>query len=69
MNGWLDFSLVAFAVLASLGYAVYSLGSKRVKQAYSRFATKYFGLGAAKWFRGSAASCDNCPAHEPQKKI
>jgi hypothetical protein len=67
MNSWLDILLVTLALLASVGYAIYALGPKRVKQAYSRFATKHFGLGAARWFRHSADSCDNCPSNQAHK--
>ena len=61
MNRWLDIALVATIVVASLVYAVYSLGSKRIKDAYSRSATKYLGLRAANWFaRSEPGSCSNC---------
>jgi hypothetical protein len=68
MNSWLDILLVAIAVTASIGYAAYSLGPKKLKQTYSRLATKYFGLRAAHWFRRSAESCDNCPSNQAHKK-
>ena len=64
MNRWLDISLVTVVVLASLAYAIYSLGPRRTKNAYSRFATKYFGLRAAKWFGASGGhDCDNCSSN------
>jgi hypothetical protein len=30
MNAWLDFALVAFAVIASAAYAIYALGPRRI---------------------------------------
>jgi hypothetical protein len=65
MNRWLDIALVVTAVFASAGYAVYALGPKRIKNAYSRLATKYLGLRAARWFSKSAGghSCNNCSAN------
>jgi hypothetical protein len=69
MNAWLDFALVALAVAASLGYAVYALGPRRIKDAYSRFATRYFGLRAARWFGGTSQDgCNNCSANPHQEK-
>jgi hypothetical protein len=66
MNRWLDISLVTAAVLASLAYAIYSLGPRRIKDTYSRLATKYFGLRSAKLFSGSNG-CGNCgpPVKKP----
>jgi hypothetical protein len=65
MTNVLDVALVALVVLASLAYAIYALGPKRIKNVYSRFATKYFGLRAAKWFAPSKHdSCSNCPSHD-----
>ena len=71
MNRWLDIALVATAVLVSAGYAAYSLGPKRIKDTFSRLATKYFGLRAAHWFtsaRQDSHNCDKCPAHTEHKK-
>jgi hypothetical protein len=60
MNRWLDIVLVAAAVFASAGYAVYALGNARVKNAYSRWATKHFGLRVARLFAGSKGGCGDC---------
>lgn len=68
MNSWLDIALVAFAVVASVTYVVYALGPKRIKNAYSRFATKHFGLKAAGWFTKSAENCDNCSANAHRER-
>lgn len=69
IHSWLDFALVALAVLASVAYAVYALGPKRIKDAYSRFATKHFGLRAAKWFAPKAGgSCDGCNDHTGHRR-
>lgn len=71
MNSWLDILFVTIAVLASLAYAIYALGPKRIKNAYSRWATKYFGLRAARWFAGSASEshdCNNCAANTQGEK-
>jgi hypothetical protein len=70
MNRWLDIALVAFAVLVSAGYAAYSLGPKSIKNTYSKVATKYLGLRAAKWFSPAADSCNSCSsgdAHHPSR--
>ena len=68
MPAWLDVAVVSIIVLIAVTYAVYSLGPKRIKNAYSRFATKYFGLRAAKWFAPSKHdSCSNCPGNEDHK--
>jgi hypothetical protein len=68
MNRWLDIALVSGAVVLSALYATYALGPRRIKQAYSRFATKHFGLRVARWFGGSQGpSCDNCPANKTQE--
>jgi hypothetical protein len=65
MNAWLDISLVALAVIASVAYAIYSLGPRRIKNAYSRLATKYFGLRAANWFAPkSDSACNNCASRD-----
>jgi hypothetical protein len=65
MATWLDIALVTLVVAASVLYAIYALGPKRIKSAYSRWATKYFGLRAAKWFAPSKHdSCSNCPSHD-----
>ena len=65
MSTWLDFVLVAAAVVASAAYAIYSLGPNRIKNAYSRFATKHFGLRAAKWFAPKVDSaCNNCSSRD-----
>jgi hypothetical protein len=71
MNGWLDMILVALALLGSVSYVVYALGPKRIKNAYSRIATKYFGLRAARWFAGTKGGCDNCAgnAHTERKHL
>ncbi|MBC7983887.1 MAG: hypothetical protein H7Y02_08540 [Candidatus Obscuribacterales bacterium] len=66
MNTWLDLALVVTIVLASAMYAIYALGPKRIRDTYTRFATKYFGLRAVRWFAPStsgAHSCRDCPAH------
>jgi len=69
MNHWLDIALVAAAVLASAAYASYALGPKRIKNFYSRFATKYFGLRAARWFSGNDEhSCNNCQSNTQHDK-
>ena len=68
MNTWLDFALVGLVVMASLIYAIYALGPRRIKDTYSRLATKYFGLRAAKWFAGTAENCNNCSANPHQEK-
>jgi hypothetical protein len=69
MNAWLDIALVAFALVASAAYAIYALGPRRIKSLYSRFATKHFGLRAAKWFAPKLDSaCDQCASrdeHQP----
>lgn len=65
MNVWLDIALVALAVVASAAYAIYALGPRRIKDAYSRFATKHFGLRAAKWFAPKTdSSCSNCASRD-----
>jgi hypothetical protein len=66
VNHWLDLFLVTLAVLASAAYAAYALGPRRLKNAYSRFATKYFGLRAARWFATDDA-CNNCSDKEHHK--
>ncbi len=65
MSVALDYVVVAFAVIASASYVVYALGSKSLRDRYSRFATKVFGLRAARWFAGNAHahSCSNCPSN------
>ena len=68
MSTWLDFTLVGLVVATSVAYAIYALGPRRIKDAYSRFATKHFGLRAAKWFSGSAEDCNNCSANPHQEK-
>jgi hypothetical protein len=60
--------LVALALLGSVGYVVYALGPKRIKNAYSRIATKYFGLRAAKWFAGPKENCDNCAGNTHRER-
>ena len=69
MNRWLDIALVAAAVIASIGYAFYALGPRRIKDSYSRFATKYLGLRAARWFGGASGTqgCSNCPANRSEQ--
>jgi len=65
MNAWLDILLVALAVAAAAMYAIYALGPKRIKDAYSRFATKHFGLRAAKWFAPKVDSaCNSCASRD-----
>ena len=68
MNRWLDIFLVAIAVLASAAYAIYALGPKRRKDVYSRFATKHFGLRAARWLAGDNQSCNNCSESTQHEK-
>jgi len=70
MTRWIDILLVAVAVLAAAIYAVYALGPKRIKNAYSRLATKYFGLRAARWFAPptDGTDCDHCSANPQGKK-
>ena len=68
MNTWLDFTLVGLVVVASLIYAIYALGPRRIKDAYSRFATKHFGLRAARWFTGTEENCNNCSSNPNQEK-
>ena len=69
MNHWLDIALVATAVLASAAYAIYALGPRRIKNIYSRFATKYFGLRAARWFSGAnEPSCHDCASNAQHEK-
>lgn len=68
MNTWLDIALVALAVIASAAYAIYSLGPRRIKNAYSRFATKHLGLWAAKWFAPkSDAACNDCSSRDEHR--
>jgi hypothetical protein len=71
MNRWLDISLVTAAVLASAAYAIYALGPKRIKSFYSRFATKYFGLRAARWFAPSSGGhdCNDCSSKTSHEKL
>jgi hypothetical protein len=70
MTHALDIALVVLAVSASAAYVVYALGPKRIKNVYSRLATKYFGLRAAKWFAPSKhSSCNSCPSHEQHKEL
>jgi hypothetical protein len=65
MSSYLDIALVTLAVMASAAYVLYALGPKRIKNAYSRLATKYFGLRAAKWFvPKSTGECSNCPSRD-----
>jgi len=66
MAAWLELTLVALAVLVSALYALYALGPKRLRDIYSRTATKYFGLRAARWFAGkpSQPACHDCPSGE-----
>jgi hypothetical protein len=59
MNRWLDFSLVAGAVLLSAGYAIYVFGPKTLRDTFTRFVTRYFGLRSAKLFSGPTG-CGNC---------
>ncbi len=70
MNRWLDVALVSLVVVASVMYAIYALGPKRIKNVYSRFATRYFGLRAARWFSGSSDShdCNNCASNTAKDK-
>jgi hypothetical protein len=63
MNTWLDWLVVSGAVIASAAYVIYALGPKRIRAVYSRFATKYFGLRAARWFASSGHSCHDCAAN------
>jgi hypothetical protein len=63
MHTWLDALLVTLAVIASVLYAAYALGPKKLRNVYSRYATKYFGLRAAKWFvtkPAASSDCSNC---------
>jgi hypothetical protein len=64
MNTWLDAIVIFGAVLASGVYLVYALGPKRIRDAYTRFATKHFGLRALRWFTPSkhGHSCRDCPS-------
>ncbi|HTE42486.1 MAG TPA: hypothetical protein VK629_16810 [Steroidobacteraceae bacterium] len=64
MNKWLDIALVAIVVLASAGYALYLFGPRGLKNAYSKLATRYFGLRAAKWFVSKSGDCGDCPSHD-----
>jgi hypothetical protein len=59
MNRWVDIALVACAVLLSLAYAAYTFGPKSLRDRFTRFVTRHFGLGAARYFSGSAG-CSNC---------
>jgi len=70
MSRWIDIALVTVAVLASMAYVIYALGPKRIKNFYSRFATKYFGLRAARWFAGTndGHSCNNCQSNTQHEK-
>jgi len=65
MNTWLDWMVVIGAVLASAAYLVYALGPKRIRDAYTRFATRHFGLRALRWFQSShgSHSCRDCPSN------
>jgi len=68
MNAWLDIALVALAVIASVAYAIYALGPRRIKNFYSRVATKYFGLRAVKWFTPrSDSECSNCSSRDEHR--
>jgi hypothetical protein len=58
-NHWLDIGLVTVAVAVSLGYAIYAMGPKKLRDWFTRWVTRYFGLRAAKLFSGSTG-CDNC---------
>jgi hypothetical protein len=70
MTHLLDISLVALAGIASAAYVAYALGPKRIKNVYSRLATKYFGLRAAKWFApGKHDSCSSCPSHDEHRQV
>jgi hypothetical protein len=64
MSAWLDIALVGVVVLLSAAYALYALGPRQIKNVYSRVATKYFGLSAAKWFASKGSDCGNCPSHD-----
>jgi hypothetical protein len=68
MSNWLDKVLVLIVVLASFGYVAYALGPKKLRNVYSRFATKHFGLRAARWFAGSTMKgshdCHDCSARD-----
>ena len=67
MGGVLDMLVVACAVVASGAYAIYALGPRSVRDAYSKFATKHFGLRAARWFAGSGhGNCHDCNANPTQ---
>jgi hypothetical protein len=59
MNKWLDTFLVAGAVLLSAGYAIYAFGPKTLRDSFTRFVTRYFGLRSARLFSGSTG-CGNC---------
>jgi hypothetical protein len=59
MNRWLDISLVAGAVLVSAVYSIYVFGPKTLRDNFTRFVTRYFGLRSAKLFSGSTG-CGNC---------
>jgi len=50
--------------------SIVALGPKRIKNFYSRFATKYFGLRAARWFAGTndGHSCNNCQSNTQHEK-
>ena len=67
MSSWLDIALVAAAVLASAVYAAYALGPRRLRDSYSKLATKYLGLRAARWFSsngsGGTHGCHECSAN------
>jgi hypothetical protein len=65
MNTWVDAVVVISAVLISIAYVVYALGPKRIRDAYTRFATKHFGLRALRWFTPSkhGHSCRDCPSN------
>jgi hypothetical protein len=80
MNGILDDSLVGLALLVSAGYAVSSLGPRRLRQrllaALSRLlarAPAFLGLGRmAQWLavasagkaQGACGGCDNCGSEQ-----